>query len=99
MTDMDGILEIELLNEFREVVGVGVHVVAGPRLARTSVAPAVMGDAAISVRGEIEHLVFERIRGERPAAAEDHWLPPAPVFVINFRAAFGREPTHGVFFA
>jgi CheY-like chemotaxis protein len=99
MTDMDGILEIELLNEFREVVGVGVHVVAGPRLARTSVAAAVMGDAAISVRGEIEHLVFERIRGERPAVAEDHRLPGASVFVINLRAVFGCERTHGGSFA
>src|SRR5260221_3240333 len=95
MTDMDGILEIELLDELREVVGVCVHVVAGPRLARTSMATTVMRDAAISTRCEKEHLVFERIRRERPTVAEDHRLPGAPVFVVNLRAVFGCERTHG----
>src|ERR1700737_3277395 len=97
MADMDGILEIELLDEFREVVGVRVHVVAGPRLARTSVAAAVMRDAAISARSEKEHLVFERIRGERPAVAEDHRLPGAPVVVVNLRAVSGCDRAHGAF--
>ena len=75
MADMDRILQIQLPNELREVVSVCVHVVAGPRLARTSVSASVMRDAAISARGEIEHLVFKRVRGEWPAMAEDDRLP------------------------
>src|SRR5258708_5094212 len=58
-------------------------------------ATTVMRYAAISARGEIEHLVFERIRGQRPAVAEDHWLPGAPVLVVNLRSVFGRKRTHG----
>ena len=73
------LLEVELLDQLREVVGVRVHVVAGPRLARTSVAAAVMRDAAKATRSEKEHLVFKRIRRERPAVAEDHRLSGAPV--------------------
>src|SRR5258708_34934789 len=94
MADMDGLLEIELLDEFREVVGVRVHVVACPRLARPSVAAAVMRNAAIAARCEKEHLVFERIRGERPAMAENYRLPCAPVVVVNLRAVFGRDRAH-----
>jgi hypothetical protein len=94
MAYVDGILEIELLDEFRQVVGVSVHVVAGPWLAGTPVAAAVMCDASISARGEIEHLVFERICGERPAMAEDHRLPGAPVLVIDLRAVSGRDRAH-----
>jgi hypothetical protein len=45
---MDGFLEIELLHQLRQVIGIRVHVVAGPRLARPSVAAPVMRDAAIS---------------------------------------------------
>ena len=97
MADMDGVLEIELLHELREVVGVGVHVVAGPRLARTPVAAAVMRDAAISARSQKEHLVFKRIRGERPAMAEDHRLPGAPVLVVDLRAVLGCNRAHNGF--
>ena len=97
VADVDRILEVELLDQLREIVGVGVHVVAVPRLARTAVAAAVMGDAAISVRRQEEHLVFEGIRGKRPTVAEDHRLPGAPVLVVNLRAVFGRERTHGAF--
>jgi hypothetical protein len=48
VADMDDILEVELLDKLGEVVGVGIHVVAGPGLARTAMAAAVMGDAAIA---------------------------------------------------
>src|SRR5882757_4774096 len=96
MPNMNGVLEIQFLDEFCEIVGVRVHVVAVPRLARTSVAAAVMSDASIPTGGEIEHLVFERIGGKRPAVAEDHRLPGAPVLVVDVCAVFGRNPAHGV---
>ena len=46
-------------------------------------AAAVVGDAAVAVRGQEEHLVFEGVRAQRPAVAEDHGLPGAPVLVID----------------
>jgi len=45
VSDEDGIFEIELLDERRQVVGVGVHVVAVPWLARAAVSATVVRDA------------------------------------------------------
>ncbi len=68
---VNGVLQIERLDQRRKVVGVGVHVVAVPRLARPAMAATVMGDATVAARGQEEHLVLECVRGERPAVAED----------------------------
>src|SRR5262245_64042830 len=57
-------------------------------------APAIMRDAAITARSEKEHLVLERICGERPAVAEDYRLPPTPVVVVNLRAVLSSDRTH-----
>jgi hypothetical protein len=38
------------------------------------------------MRGQEEHLVLERIGAQRPAVAEHHGLPGAPVVVIDLRA-------------
>jgi hypothetical protein len=48
VADVDRVLQVERFDERREVVGVGVHLVAIPGLARTAVAAAAMGDAAVS---------------------------------------------------
>ena len=44
---------------------------------------AVVRDTAIAALGQKEHLVFEGIRRERPAVAEDDCLTLAPVLVIE----------------
>ena len=75
VADVDRVLQVEFFDQRREVVGVGVHVVAVPGLARTAMAAAVMGDAAISAGGQKEHLVFKGVRAQRPAMAEDDGLP------------------------
>ena len=89
---MDRVLQVERFDERREVVGVGVHVVAVPGLARSAMAAAVMGDAAVSAGGQKEHLVFQGVRAQRPAMAEDHGLSAAPVLVVELDVA-------GIFFA
>ena len=91
VADVDGVLEVELLDQFREIVGVGVHVVAVPRLARAAMAAAIMGDAAIAARREEEHLVLEGVGAERPAMAEDDRLSRAPVLVVNLRPVLGGD--------
>ena len=48
--------QVELLDELRQVVGVGVHVVAVPRLVGSPVPAAVVCDAAEAARCEEEHL-------------------------------------------
>src|SRR4029453_11992791 len=86
---------IERFDERREIVGVSVHVVAVPGLARATVAAPVVGDAAISVGSQEEHLIFPGIGRERPAMAEDNGLTLAPVLVIDLRAVFSGDGTHG----
>jgi hypothetical protein len=95
VADHGGAVEIEGNEELGEIVGVGVHFVALPRLAGTAVAAAIVGDAAVAVRGEEEHLRFPGIAREGPAVAEDDGLAGAPVFVIDLRAVFGGDHAHG----
>src|SRR5256885_5613355 len=49
-------VQIERLDERRQIVAVVVHVVAVPGLARTAMAAAVMGDGAIAMGGHEERL-------------------------------------------
>src|SRR2546425_10013696 len=60
-------------------------------------AAAVMGDAAISTRGQKQHLVFPCVRAERPAMAEDYGLSRAPVLAVDLRAIFCRDCRHKIF--
>jgi|ERR1700693_5394178 len=39
MTNMNRVLQVKLLDEFREIIGVGVQVIALPRLARAATNP------------------------------------------------------------
>ena len=94
--DQDGALQVERLDELREVVGIGVHVVAVPGLARPAMSAPVMGDAAIAVGGQEHHLGFPAIRAERPAVAEHHRLSCAPVLVVDLRSVFRRDRAHGL---
>src|SRR5262245_3675804 len=94
MANMDHLLEFELLHKLSQIICISVHVIAVPGLARTTMAPSVMCDAAISVRGQEEHLILEGIRTERPAVAEHHWLPVTPIIVVDLRAVLGLDRTH-----
>ena len=74
MADVDGVLQIQCFHERGEIVGIGVHVVAVPRLTGSAVAAAIVRDAAVAVEAEEDHLVFPGVGAERPAVAEDDGL-------------------------
>lgn len=57
-------------------------------------ASAIVGNTAISARGEENHLVIPRIRTEWPAVTEDDGLPFSPIFVVNLSAIFGCDCWH-----
>jgi len=46
------------------------------------------------MRGEVEHLVFERVRAERPPMTENNRLAGTPIIEEDFRSIFGREFSH-----
>ena len=87
VADVDRVLQVERFDQRREVVGVGVHVVAVPGLARPAMAAAVMRDAAVAARGQKHHLVFPGVGAQRPAVAEDDGLSRAPVLVVEIDVA------------
>src|ERR1700676_1737300 len=75
--------QIQRLRQRRQVIGIRVHIVAAPRLARPTMPPPVVCNRAVSVLRQKHHLVLERIRAQRPPMAEHHRLPRAPILVVN----------------
>lgn len=54
-----GVLDVEVREELFQVVDKGVHVVACPGLRGAAMASTVVGDDAVALVGEEDHLVFE----------------------------------------
>src|SRR3546814_3862758 len=74
MADEDRVFEVQMLDQRRQVVGVGIHLVAVPGLAGAAVAAAIMANGAIALGGEGHHLRLPGIGTEGPAVAEHHRL-------------------------
>ena len=97
MADMDRVIQVQRFDERREIVGVGIHLVAVPGLAGTAMAAAVMRDAAVTAVGQEHHLIFPGIRAKGPAMAEYDGLPFSPVLEVNLRAVICRDRWHDTF--
>jgi hypothetical protein len=95
MADVDRLLQIERFDERREIVGVGVHVVAIRGLARPAVTAAIVGDASVPARRQKQHLIFPRVGAQGPSVTENNGLPTSPILVVDRRAVFGRQGAHG----
>ena len=94
VADVDGVLEIEMRGQRGQVVGVVVHVVTVAGLGGASVAAPVMGDDAVAVLQEEQHLGVPVVGRQRPAVAEHDRLARAPVLVEDLRAVGGRDERH-----
>src|ERR1700733_14657362 len=94
VTDVDCVLEVEIFGEGREIVRVGIHVVAVPGLGGTAVASPVGRYDSITPLAEKHHLGVPVVRGERPAVAEHDGLACSPVLVENLRTIFGGNCGH-----
>src|SRR5580700_2169022 len=94
MPNMDGLLEVEMIDELSEVVGIGIEIISVPRLAGPAVAAPVMGDAPVAVRHQEKHLIFKRVGAERPPVAEDDGLTRAPIVVVDLRTVLSRKRGH-----
>src|SRR5262245_57864679 len=88
MADVNGVAQVEVLDDSGDVGGVVVHVVAVADLARPAVAAPVMGNDAIALVEEIEHLRVPVVGAQGPAVMEDQRLgiSGAPVLVENLNA-------------
>src|ERR1700721_818455 len=94
MTDVNGVLQIEMRRHSREVICVVIHVMAISRLAGAPMTAAIMGDDAIAVIEEEQHLRIPVIGRQRPAVREHHRLPLAPVLVVDLDAVLGLDRRH-----
>jgi hypothetical protein len=96
MADVNGVLQVEMRRQCRQVIGIVIHVVTLAHLRGAAVAAAVMRDHAIALLEEEHHLPVPVIARQRPAMAEHDGLTFAPVLVENLDAVFGRNRTHAV---
>ena len=94
--DMDGVPEIEMGRQRRQVVGVVVHVVTVAGLRGAAVPAPVMGDDAVAVLQEEQHLGVPVVARKRSAVTEDDRLARAPVLVEDLRVIGRRDRAHAL---
>src|SRR5215472_6776110 len=96
MADMDGVAEIQMLDD-RDCVGsVMVHVVSVGHLTRASVAAPVDSYNAVPLADKEQHLGVPVVGAERPAVVEDNRLAAAPVLVEDLDAVLGCNRAHNL---
>ena len=95
MADVNGVLQVEMRRHRGEVIGIVIHVVTVSDLGGAAVAAAVMGDDAIALIEEKQHLCIPVISRQRPAMAEHDGLTFAPILIENLNAVLGRNSVHG----
>src|SRR5581483_3928559 len=94
MAHMNGIFQVQMGGNSRQVVGIMVHIVAAVGLTGAAVAAAIVGDNPIPMIQEEQHLVIPIVRAQRPTVTEHNRLSGPPILVENCRAVFHRDRTH-----
>ena len=96
MTDMDGVLEVELPHQLLHVLDIGVHVVAGVGLRRAAMAAAVVRHDSKAVVEKEHQLRIPVIGAERPAMVKDDRprVLRTPVLVEDIGAVAGGDEGH-----
>ena len=92
--DVDGVMQVKVLDQVGKVVGVVVHVVALADLRGAAVPAPVMGDHPVAVVQEEQHLGVPVVGRQGPAVAEDDRLAGAPVLEEDLSSVSGRELRH-----
>src|SRR5438067_2886735 len=94
VTHQRGVMQIEGLDDGRQIVRVAVHVVPGGSLARAAMAAPVMRDYSEALLREVMHLTIPRIGIQRPAVRKRDDRTLAPVLVVDFGAVLGSDSAH-----
>jgi hypothetical protein len=92
--DVNRLPQIEMLGHGSQIVGVVVHVVAVTDLARAPVATSIVGDHAVAVAEEEQHLVVPVVTGKRPSVAENDRRARAPVLEEDVDAVACGDRAH-----
>src|SRR3954465_1242456 len=94
MSDMDRVIQVQLLDELGEIVSVLIKIVTRGRLAGATVSAAVVRNSAKAVLRKQKQLVIPSVGRERPSVAEYDGLARAPVLVMNLRSVFCGDSRH-----
>src|ERR1700688_2953601 len=73
-----------------------IHVMAVSRLGGTAMSAPVVSYDPIAMLEEEQHLRVPIISRQRPAVAEDHRLPFAPILIINLCSVFSGDGCHWI---
>jgi hypothetical protein len=77
------LFEIKVIEELREIVGVGVQVVTTPRLAGTTVPASIMRYDSIAALPKKQHLRIPGVSLKRPSVREGYDWARAPILIRN----------------
>src|SRR6202035_3952329 len=83
MADVNRILQVEMISDGFQIVGIVVHVVSVAGLIRATMSAAISCNDAIAFTEEEKHLRVPVIRRQPPNMAEDDRLTCPPVFIID----------------
>src|SRR5436190_2870412 len=83
MADVNCILEVEMIGDGLQIVGIVVHVMSVAGLSRAPMSAAISCNDAETLAEEEKHLRVPVIRRQRPTMAEHDRLTRAPVFIID----------------
>src|SRR4029077_15499709 len=84
MTDVNCILQVEMIGDGLQIIGIVVHVMSVAGLSRATMSTPISCNDTIAFAEEEKHLRVPVIGRERPAVTEHNRLSAAPVFVIDF---------------
>ncbi len=93
VTDMDGVLQVEMFNDRMGVSGVMIHIMAFADLRRPAMAATIMRHNAKALVDEIHHLRIPVVGRQGPAVVEDEGLSllRAPILEIDLGAVLSGD--------
>src|SRR5678815_3488551 len=83
MPDMNRILQVEMVGDGLQIIGIVGHVMSVAGLRRATMSAPISRNDPIAVAKKKKHLRVPVVRRERPAVAKDNRLPAAPVLIID----------------
>src|SRR4051794_8121379 len=83
MADVNRILQVEMIGNRLQIVGIVIHIMAAGGLSRAAMPAAVECDDPVTFGEEEQHLRVPIIRRKRPTVTEHDGLSAAPVFVVD----------------
>jgi hypothetical protein len=98
VADVERISQVEMLGDCGDVTGVVIHVVTVADLTRPAVTSPVMGNHAIALPEEVEHLSVPVVGTEGPAMVKDDGLGVfgSPVLEVDLDSVFHGNGAHSM---